>query len=67
MAHEYWREREVHDATKLSRSTRWRLESQGNFPPRRQLSANAVGWVRSEVEVWLASRKPILSNAEERL
>ncbi|MEF8767911.1 MAG: AlpA family phage regulatory protein [Candidatus Accumulibacter phosphatis] len=59
MTHEYWRERQVRDATKLSRSTRWRLESQGKFPRRRQLSANAVGWLRSEVEAWVVSREPV--------
>ena len=58
MDNEYWRERDVRKATKLSRSTRWRLERDGKFPRRRQLSANAVGWLRSEVEAWIASRQP---------
>ncbi|MEF8703077.1 MAG: AlpA family phage regulatory protein [Candidatus Accumulibacter sp. UW26] len=59
MTYEYWRERQVRDATKLSRTTRWRMENQGNFPARRQLSANAVGWLRSEVEAWVISRQPV--------
>jgi prophage regulatory protein len=40
----------------LSRTTRWRLERQGTFPPRRQLSNNAVGWSLVEVLEWKASR-----------
>jgi prophage regulatory protein len=59
MNYEYWRERQVREASKLSRSTRWRLERQGKFPARRQLSTNSVGWLRSEVEDWLSSRKPV--------
>lgn len=62
MPYEYWRERQVREATKLSRSTRWRLESQGKFPARRQLSTNSVGWLRSEVETWIKSRQPVASN-----
>lgn len=42
--------------TGLSRTTRWRLIRRGEFPPPRQLSPNAVGWLRGEVDDWLASR-----------
>ncbi len=55
---EYWRKRQVCHATQLSETTIWRLERAGKFPPRRQLSTNAVGWLRSEVEAWLLSRQP---------
>jgi len=48
----------VERATGLSRTTLWRLERAGQFPPRRQISANAVGWIRSEVEDWIAARSP---------
>jgi prophage regulatory protein len=44
------RENEVRSRTGLSRTTRWRLERQGNFPLRRRLSANTIGWVESEIE-----------------
>lgn len=54
---EYWRKRQVCHATQLSETTIWRLERAGKFPARRQLSANVVGWLRSEVESWLASRQ----------
>lgn len=56
MNYEIMREPEVHNATQLSRTTRWRLEKEGDFPERRQLSPNTVGWLRSEIEKWIAQR-----------
>ena len=47
---------EVQGRTGLSRSTVWRLEKAERFPRRRWLSPNAVGWLESEVEAWIASR-----------
>lgn len=60
MKSEYLREPQVREATGLSRSTRWRLESQGKFPARRQLSSNTVGWLRSEVEAWMRTRTRVI-------
>ena len=48
--------REVVACTGLSRVTIWRLERAGKFPRRCQLSANAVGWLSSEIFQWLATR-----------
>lgn len=53
----FYREPEVRALTKLSKSTRWRLEKKGNFPKRRQLSTHAVGWLATEIEAWIASRE----------
>ena len=50
-------EREVQGMTKLSRTTRWRMEKRGEFPKRRQLSPNRVGWKRSEILAWIAQRE----------
>ena len=58
MQHEFFRWETVHQATQLSRSTIWRLERDGQFPPRRKLSGNSVGWLRHEVENWIATRAP---------
>lgn len=33
-----------------------RLEADGKFPKRVRLGANRIGWVRQEVEDWLAAR-----------
>jgi len=44
----------------LSRASIYRLEAAGDFPRRRKLGklskSAAVGWLRSEVDEWLASR-----------
>lgn len=52
----YLREPQVFDITKLSKTTRWRLEKEGKFPKRRQISPNCVAWVESELNDWLESR-----------
>ena len=51
-------EADVKAITGLSRTTRWRLERAGKFPPRRVLSVNRVGWRATEIMAWLESRKP---------
>ena len=58
----FLREREVHNLTGLSRTTRWRLEKAGKFPRRRQISTNAVAWLESEVLEWMKD-KAALPNA----
>lgn len=45
----------------LSRSSIWRLESQGKFPKRRQIGPGAVGWLEEEVEKWMLDR-PVAEN-----
>ena len=50
------REPECRRITGLSRVTRWRLEREGKFPRRRRLSSGAVGWLRSEIAHWVATR-----------
>ena len=36
----------------LCYTTIYNLEKRGEFPARRRLCANRVGWLRSEVEEW---------------
>jgi prophage regulatory protein len=50
------REPECRLITGLSRVTRWRLEREGKFPRRRRLSSGAIGWLRSEIATWVATR-----------
>ncbi len=52
----FLREPEVARLTGLSRTTRWRLERAGRFPRKRRISENAVAWVASEIEIWMAER-----------
>ena len=47
---------EVCQAVSLSRTSLWRLERRGEFPRRRQISAQRVGWIRSEILGWIESR-----------
>ena len=47
----------------FSRTTVWRLERDGKFPKRRQVSPGRVGWLASEIEAHLAN----LPEARRRL
>jgi prophage regulatory protein len=42
--------------TGLGRSMIYQLESERRFPTRVRIGLRAVGWVESEVQLWLASR-----------
>ncbi len=50
------REPECEKITGLSRTSRWRLERDGLFPKRRQISPNTIGWLQSELAEWLEQR-----------
>lgn len=52
----FLREPQVSALTGLSKSTRWRLEKDGRFPKKRQLSAKSVGWLAPEIEEWIQTR-----------
>ena len=56
MQNEFLRWPRVRQLTGLSRSTVWRLEKSGQFPARRKLSANSVGWSLIELQAWMQSR-----------
>lgn len=47
---------EVSIRTGLSRSTIWRLERAGQFPPRRELSPARVAWLSTDIDAWIQSR-----------
>lgn len=51
------REKECGQITGLSRTSRYRLEKNGEFPSRRKLGGRCVGWVLSEVMEWKNSRE----------
>lgn len=60
------RQSEVLARTGLGRTTLWRLEKRGEFPARRRITGNIVGWPASEVEEWIRSRPvaPDVASAE---
>jgi prophage regulatory protein len=41
----------------ISRSTLDRWEKSGNFPKRRILGENSIGWIESEINEWLNNRQ----------
>ncbi len=47
---------DVELVTGLSRVTIWRVEREGQFPVRVQLTAGRVGWYGHEIKAWLESR-----------
>ena len=47
---------QVCEVTGLSRMTIYRLEQRGEFPSRRQISANSVAWVDQDVMAWIDAR-----------
>ena len=56
MAKLIWREPKVKEETGLSKSTRWRMEKEGDFPKKIQLSPRAVGWRAEEIIQWCKDR-----------
>ncbi len=46
----------VKKCTGLSRSTIYLRIAQGNFPKQISLGGRAVGWIKSEIETWLANQ-----------
>lgn len=55
----------VQEVSGLSRPTVWRMERDNRFPRRRQLSANSVGWLKSEVDAWVETRDQVSSVAHK--
>ncbi|RLV58303.1 AlpA family transcriptional regulator [Parashewanella curva] len=48
---------EVKSRTGIARSTIYKLIDAGDFPPPVALGARAVGWLESDVNEWIASRR----------
>ena len=56
--------KEVTSRTKLSRVTIWRLEKEGEFPPRIKISQKRIGWRKDEVAKWIESLPRVVSESE---
>lgn len=50
---------ELHEKTKLARSTIFKLEKAGQFPKRRRYGSRTIRWLESEVDEWIESRPVI--------
>lgn len=59
---EFIRTEELLEKVGISRSTLWRWQRAGVFPQCRELGPNSRGWLRSEVEEWMASRPQARTN-----
>lgn len=53
------RRKELCKITGLSMTTLWRWEREGSFPARIRLTSHSVGWRRSDIEAWLATRPTV--------
>ncbi|MGH8143595.1 MAG: helix-turn-helix transcriptional regulator [Steroidobacteraceae bacterium] len=47
----------VREVTGLSRSMIYQLEAENRFPKRFRLGRRAVGWLESEVQAWIGTRR----------
>ena len=52
-------EAERKQRTSISRSTVWRMEKEGKFPKRRDVSDGRIGWFESEIDEWIANRQSV--------
>jgi prophage regulatory protein len=49
--------KEIKVLTNLGNTTLWRLEKEGRFPSKVQLSNGRVGWKRDDVMEWIETRE----------
>ena len=57
MSEEVWRKPRVLATISMGNTWLYEAIAKGQFPAPVKLGARAVGWRRSDVEAWLASRK----------
>ncbi|GKW01052.1 AlpA family phage regulatory protein [Pectobacterium aroidearum] len=50
------RERERQHITSVSRSTAWKLERVGLFPPRKSIGLKSCAWLLSDLLCWINER-----------
>ena len=50
------RKKHVEDLTKMSSSQIDRMEHEGDFPRRRQITQRIVGWSYIEIQAWINAR-----------
>lgn len=55
----YLRIKQVTTLTGLSRATIYNMMAVGSFPMKTALGVRAVGWLSSEIQIWMAERKLI--------
>ena len=61
----YLRIKQVTALTGLSRATIYNMMAAGSFPMKTALGVRAVGWLSSEIQVWMAERKLVEKQGRE--
>lgn len=61
----FMREPECERTTGLSRTTRWRLERDGEFPKKRQIAPNSTAWLASEIFAWMAKKSALVESKSD--
>ncbi|WP_441001154.1 helix-turn-helix transcriptional regulator [Fodinibius sp. SL11] len=51
------RPKELANMLSISISTLYKMQDEGQLPPKIKISNNAVGWLRTDIEEWLSQRK----------
>ena len=51
------RPKELANMLSISISTLYKMQDERQLPPKLKISSSAVGWLRSDIEEWLVSRK----------
>ncbi|MDR8389511.1 AlpA family phage regulatory protein [Aliifodinibius sp. S!AR15-10] len=51
------RPKELANMLSMSIATIYRMQNEDNLPPKIKMGSRAVGWLRSDIEEWLISRK----------
>lgn len=65
MANQVLRLPAVQAKTQLSRTSIYRLESEGKFPGRIQLgTGHSVGWLEHEIDEWLTNRPRVADTSK---
>ncbi|WES90497.1 helix-turn-helix transcriptional regulator [Dickeya fangzhongdai] len=55
------REAECRQLTGICRTTRYMMEREGTFPPRRKIGGRSVGWMLSEILEWQRQQPKVIS------
>ena len=55
----YLRVKQVKERTGLSRATIYNMMKSGTFPMKTALGTRAIGWLESEITLWMVSRKDV--------
>jgi len=56
------RSEELSKILSVSKPTIWRMEKNGQLPPKRKIGKRAAGWLDTDIEEWLTNRPTVNSS-----